>query len=77
MNTFYKTAVENLGIEQNTCYELSTVGIEDPVESAIYKFSSHPSILKIKEMVKSTEQFSFTNVDTEQIEIEIKKLNVK
>ena len=68
-----------MGIDQNTGYEHPTDGIGDPVDAAINKYDNHPSILKIKEMVndKNTEPFNFTKIDTEYMEMEIKKLNVK
>ena len=79
MNNFYSTAVENLGIKQNTGYEKNIDGFEDPVEAAIHKFSNHPSILKINEMVndKNVEQFNFAKITTERMENEIMKLDVK
>ena len=73
MYRIYSTTVENLCIKQITGYEKNVDGFEDPVEAAINKFSNHPSILKIKEMVnnKNLEQFNFAKISTEKMENEI------
>ena len=79
MNNFYNIAVKNLGIEQNTGYEQYVDDIDDPVDAAILKFKNHPSILKIKEIVKAEniEPFDFIKISTAEMEAEIMKLNVK
>ena len=71
MNNFYNTAVENLGIKQNTGYDKSVEGIEDPVEAAIHKFGNHPSILKLNEIVKdkNVEQFNFSKINIYKMEL--------
>ena len=48
--------------------------IFDPVLKAIKKYSSHPSILSIKEKMNNNE-FSFRNVTYEEILNEISSLN--
>ena len=48
----------------------------DPIDCIIEEFTSHPSILKINEMVDPTD-FSFMEVDIKDIEREIAKLNPK
>ena len=77
MSNFFRTAVENLGIEKTTGYEQATVGIDDPVEADIHKFEKHPSVLKIKDMIKGKgiEQFNFSKIDAEVMENEIKQIN--
>ena len=51
-NTFFKNAVMNLKIPSPTEHlTLSSEG--DPVLASIEKYSKHPSILKIKEIVKN------------------------
>ena len=79
LNNFFKNAVSNLGIEENTGFTQSTEGITDPIDIAIHKFKEHPSIVKIKEVVGDTTlyNFNFSNIEQEEIEIEIKNLNQK
>ena len=79
-NIFFENAVKNLNIDSSFEQKESTDGINDPVEIAIYKFRSHPSILKIKEVMgdKVTGNgFDFTNISDEDINRELNKLNVK
>ena len=49
----------------------------DPIDEIIYKYSKHPSIIKINEIVKPTEQFSFHEGDEILIEQEIFKFKGK
>ena len=79
-NDFFKNAVNNLNIPQNSEYEEPTEGIEDPVEAALHKFKKHPSILKIKEVVgeiSGQEEFNFKHTNVEDLENELSKLDVK
>ena len=79
-NDFFKNAVNNLNIDRSVEHEESAEAIDDPVEKAIYMFKSHPSILKIKEVVgyKSlNDEFNFVSMDVKDIENELNKLNVK
>ena len=39
----------------------------DPITSAIIKYSSHPSIIKIKSTFNSNHKFKFNHVSTEEI----------
>ena len=77
MGNFYKTAVDNIGINKITGYEQSIDGIDDPIEAAVQKFANHPSILKINEVMKDKgiEPFNFSKIDREVMEKEIQKLN--
>ena len=70
MNNFYNTEVENLGIKQNTGYEKSVEGFEDPEEATIHKFGNHHIILKINEIVKdkNVEQFNFSKINIDKME---------
>ena len=48
MNEFFVTVTDSLGISENSNNKRASEGISDPVEKAVQKFASHPSILKIK-----------------------------
>ena len=76
LNTFFQNAVESLQIEENEYLINPTECINNPIEIAITKFESHPSILKIKEMVTPT-LFSFSEITLSEIETELKQLNPK
>ena len=77
LNSFFEKAVTSLEINENTFLLNKRVDeVEDPIERLIQKFESHPSILKIREMV-STENFTFKQVSLEDIEKELLQLNSK
>ena len=47
LNNFFKSAVDSLNISENQCLLTDTRELIDPVEIAIKKFESHPSIFNI------------------------------
>ena len=51
-----------------------TGNISDNVERIIKKFSNHPSIIDIKEMIVLDTKFSFSEVNASDIELEIRSL---
>ncbi len=66
-----------LGIEETGPNLVSTDDIDDPVELAVVKYSLHPSIKRIAENFRPTEMFVFRPSSTEEIEVQIKRLNPK
>ena len=76
-NDFFKTTVDSLGIIENR-FLISQTNCElGKVDQAIAKFEKHPSILSIKENVKSDLKFSFSTVTVGEIKSEIKQMNGK
>ena len=54
----------------------SIIGIDDPIDIAIKKYETHPSILLIKQKVAlHFETFSFSLTDLTDMENELKSLN--
>ena len=53
------------------------VPITDPVAKAVRRFDDHPSILEIRKHVAIDTEFSFSEVNAEQMLTEIDKLKVK
>ena len=49
--------------------------MEDPVEVAIQKFKSHPSIMSIEENITSREVFKFRKINLDDILKELKNLD--
>ena len=49
----------------------------DPVDIAIEKYKHHPSILKIREMVTTKNKLNFSEISLNEVEDEMKKLNIK
>ena len=50
---------------------------ENEIDDIIQKYTSHPSILKIKEHVKPGYKFEFQDVTTDKIRKDIRDLNTK
>ena len=74
MNTFFATSATNLDIR-----EYNTISILEPnqntISNIVSMFTTHPSILKIKEMVKVNKKFYFTNIDINYISDAISSLD--
>ena len=76
LNEFFRNAVSTLGITENSfLINEEYKNISDPVQRAIVKFESHPSISLIKS--KITNRNKFEPVSFSDIELEIRLLNPK
>ena len=78
MNEYFVNITQTLEIPVFTTEGLP-VDIEciGPIDEIIYNFSRHRSVLKISNIIKPKERFSFNKVDQMQIENEILQLNEK
>ena len=79
LNNYFSEAVENLEIENyepDETFAQSNDG-DDGIVNIIKKYSSHPSILKIKENVKVEIKFNFNDTTKNVVELEIRKLDPK
>ena len=76
LNNFFADAIINLNIPQ---YEDPTSnninGIDDPVLRAIEKYKNHPSIKLIKTNSENNASFRFQEIQTIEIEKELKNLD--
>ena len=79
LNNYFIEAVENLEIEHFLLENEETNITEhnDIIDPIIRKYRTHPSILKIKENVRVENKFEFVEMTSNEIEIEIKKLDIK
>ena len=66
-NKFFKNTVNNLNLSSNEDLLLSTTHLSDPVQVAIEKYKSHPSILTIQNNVTIDQSFSFQMASTDTI----------
>ena len=66
LNKFFIDSVENLDLEPFLPHQYKNSG--DDIE-IIHKYSLHPSVLKIREVMKPDYQFEFTNVTAEKLEM--------
>ena len=74
-NDYFENAVKSLNISENQYLLSSTSGLSDPIEIAIKKFESHPSILAIKENINISSSFNFSKCNEKEIVSEISKLD--
>ena len=78
LNKLFKNAVSTLGITENSfVINEEYKHISDPVQCAIVKFESHPSISLIKNKIKNGNNFKFEPVSLSDIELEIRLLHPK
>ena len=77
-NTLFKSAVSGTLVPENP-FLINSVLEEDidPVDRAIKKYSSHPSILSIRKNVQISTGFCFSRTDESQITDIVNKLNKK
>ena len=76
LNCFFSDAPKKLNITVNQYLLNSTDGLNDPVDIALKKFDSHPSILQIRKYVSNT-TFSFNAESQADVETVIKNFNPK
>ena len=74
LNEFFGNCTKSLNIQDNSDIINSTSNINDPLDIAIQKFSSHPSVLKIAEKVQDS-FFNFQEINLKDVEKEINSLN--
>ena len=78
LNEFFKNAVSTLGITENSfVINEKYKNTSDPVQRAIVKFESRPSISLIKNKITNGNNFKFELVSLSDIELEIRLLNSK
>ena len=75
-NNFFSNIIKNLGIPEYNETNPMSQNIEDPLMKAIMKCMFHPSIIAVKERCNSNFSFSFSQVERDEIMIEINRLNV-
>ena len=67
-NDFFDNAVKSLGISENEVLQTKVEHSNGKVLDAIKMYEAHPSILKIKENVIVSTEFSFSHVSLEEIQ---------
>ena len=77
LNTFFKNAVSNLNINENTYIINHNSGnLSDPVDKAICKYKFHPSILLIKSKLENQKLFSFQPISKFDMEKDIQNIDL-
>ena len=70
-NTYFGKVVDSLDLYE---FQSETSASIDQIDRIVYKFRSHPSIIKIKKHINTKEKFSFRLVSKEEIQAIIKDL---
>ena len=76
-NSFFEHAVDSLGLEQYQSdhnFQINSISF-DPIDYAIGKYKSHPSVIMIYENVSFESRCSFTAVNDDHIQREVLNLN--
>ena len=75
LNKFFSEIVNNLEISKYSKYESFIDNIEDQTLRAILKYKNHQSIIAIQNKFKGGDVFYFRELEKEEIQKEIHKLN--
>ena len=65
LNNYFVSITDSLGLTENSEVILRTEGVSDLIDRAIIKYSSHPSIKKIRSLAQSDNFFKFQKVTLE------------
>ncbi len=68
LNNYFVTVTDSLGINENNEAITSTTDITDPIDQVVLKYSSHPSIIKIRSFVQQDTCFNFDTISKEEME---------
>ena len=80
MNDYFVNITKNLDIPEIEIEQLplnTDIVCIDPIDTILYNYKNHPSVLKIRENVTYTETFTFSQINEIQIKKEILELNPK
>ena len=76
-NHHFASITDSLRISSSDSVLLPKDSVLDSVDKAVRKYDAHPSICKIRENIKFTKKFEFSEVSTSDIAVQIKQLNSK
>ena len=76
-HSYINSTVSSLGITENEYTIQENISSSEPIDKAIMKFQFYPSILLIKSKINKTNSFSFTEIETDDVDKEICSLNSK
>ena len=63
--------VSSLGITENEYTIQKNIPSSEPIDKAIIKIQFHPSILLIKSKINTSNSFSFTEIQTDDVDKEM------
>ena len=69
--------VSSLGITENEYTIQKNIPSSEPIDKAIMKLQFYPSIILIKSKINTGNSFLFTEIETDDVDEEIRSLNSK
>ena len=76
-HSYCNSIVSSLGITENKYTIQKSIPSSEPIDKAVMKFQFHLSILPIKSKINTNNSFSFTEIETDDVNKEIRSLNSK
>ena len=76
-HSYFDSTVSSLGITENEYTIQENISSSKPIDKAIMKFQFYPTILLIKSKINTSNSFSFTEIETDDVDKEIRSLNSK
>ena len=76
-HSYFNSIISSLGIRENKYTIQKNITSSEPIDKAIMKFHFHPSILFIKSKINTNNSFSFTEIETDDVDKEIRSLYSK
>ena len=76
-HSYFNSIVSSLGITENEYTIQKNMPSSEPIDKAIMKSQFHPSILLIKSKTNTSTSFSFTEIETDLVDKEIRSLHSK
>ena len=76
-HSYFNSIVSSLGLTENKYTIQKNIPSSETIDKAIMKFQFHPSILLIKSKINTSNTFSFTETETDDVNKEIRSLNSK
>ena len=76
-HSYFNSIVSSLGITENKYTIQKNIPSSELIDNAIMKFQFHPSIPLVKSKINTSNSFSFTEIETDDVEKEIRSLNSK
>ena len=70
-HSYFNSIVSSLGITENKYTIQKNIPSSAPIDKAIIKIQFHPSILLIKSKINTSNSFSFTEIQTDDVDKEM------
>ena len=76
-HSYFNSIISSLGITNNKYTIQKNITSSEPIDKGIMKFQFHPSIVLIESKINTSNGFSFTEIETDDVDKEIRSLDSK